>query len=69
MRSLSENWPNTCGIDWAQPEKAKAEFVARYYDGFNDDSQNLILKADNDSVAPRPMYMLPIGHRWCHRDG
>ena len=69
MRGLSEDWPSNCGIDWTQPEVAKTEFVAKYYDGFNEDSKNLILKADNDSVAPRPMYMLPIGHRWGHRDG
>ena len=69
MRGLGEDWPSTCGIDWTQPEKAKAEFIAKYYDGFNKDSKNLILKADNDSVAPRPLYMLPVGHVWPHRDG
>ena len=65
---LPEDWHTTCGIDWTKPEEAKRQFVNRYYDGFNDDAKNLILDADND-VVPRPMYMLPIGHRWLHRAG
>ncbi|GKZ95734.1 hypothetical protein AnigIFM59636_009742 [Aspergillus niger] len=65
---LPEDWHTTCGIDWTQPQQAKREFVDRYYEGFNDDSKNLMLDADDDLV-PRPMYMLPIGHKWQHRAG
>ncbi|KAA8647878.1 hypothetical protein EYZ11_007519 [Aspergillus tanneri] len=65
---LPEDWHVTCGIDWTKPEQAKREFVNRYYNGFNDDAKNLILNADND-VVPRPMYMLPIGHKWLHHAG
>ncbi|OAG08643.1 FAD/NAD(P)-binding domain-containing protein [Paraphaeosphaeria sporulosa] len=64
---LPEDWQTTCGIDWSSHETAKKEFIEKYYDGFNDDAKNLILLADE--MAPRPMYMLPLGHRWAHRQG
>ncbi|KAI1825837.1 monooxygenase [Xylaria intraflava] len=66
---LTEDWAETCGIDWSKPTEAKKQFIDKYYDGFNQDSRDLILKADDDSVIPRPMYMLPIGHKWPHRAG
>ncbi|KAI0447486.1 hypothetical protein F4803DRAFT_558854 [Xylaria telfairii] len=66
---LTEDWANTCGIDWSRPAEAKKQFLDLYYKDFNQDSQDLILKADDDSVIPRPMYMLPIGHKWPHRAG
>ncbi|PYI03215.1 FAD/NAD(P)-binding domain-containing protein [Aspergillus sclerotiicarbonarius CBS 121057] len=65
---LPEDWHTTCGIDWAQSQQAKREFVDRYYDGFNEGAKSLILDADDD-IVPRPMYMLPIGHKWQHRAG
>ncbi|KAI8946986.1 hypothetical protein F4801DRAFT_592949 [Xylaria longipes] len=66
---LAEDWAQTCGIDWSRPAEAKNQFLGLYYKDFDQDSRNLILKADNDSVTPRPMYMLPIGHTWPHRAG
>lgn len=65
---LPEDWHNACGIDWSRPEQAKKQFVETYYEGFNQDAKDLILKADNE-IAPRGMYMLPIGHKWLHRAG
>ncbi|KAI1120261.1 hypothetical protein F5Y10DRAFT_258767 [Nemania abortiva] len=66
---LTEDWARTCGIDWSKPVEAKKQFLDLYYKDFDQDSQDLILKADDDSVIPRPMYMLPIGHKWPHRAG
>ncbi|KAI0528039.1 hypothetical protein F5B22DRAFT_16811 [Xylaria bambusicola] len=66
---LTEDWAETCGIDWGNPTEAKKQFLDLYYKDFDDDSRNLILKADDDSVTPRPMYMMPIGHKWPHRAG
>ncbi|KAF2490813.1 FAD/NAD(P)-binding domain-containing protein [Lophium mytilinum] len=65
---LPEDWHKICGIDWSSPATAKERFIQMYYDGFDADAKNLILKADDDMV-PRPMYMLPVGHRWGHRQG
>lgn len=65
----TEDWHKTCGIDWSNVPEAKKEFVRKYYDGFNDDSKNLMLLADDDDFIPRPMWMLPVGHRWAHRQG
>ena len=66
---LTEDWAETAGINWSNPTEAKKQFLDLYYKDFDEDSRNLILKADNDSITPRPMYMLPIGHRWPHRTG
>lgn len=65
----TENWHKTCGIDWSNIADAKKQFVRKYYDGFNDDAKNLLLLADDDDFMPRPMWMLPVGHRWAHRQG
>ncbi|KAF2198589.1 monooxygenase [Delitschia confertaspora ATCC 74209] len=65
-----EDWAYTCGIDWSQPDLAKQQFVEKYYDGFTQDAKDCILKADNQfHVVPRPMWMMPVGHRWAHRQG
>ncbi|KAI3321620.1 monooxygenase [Xylariaceae sp. AK1471] len=66
---LPENWAQACGIDWSKPAEAKKQFLDLYYRAFDQDSRDLILKADDDSIVPRPMYMLPIGHKWPHRAG
>ncbi|KAI0418126.1 hypothetical protein F5X98DRAFT_339019 [Xylaria grammica] len=66
---LTEDWARTCGINWSRPAEAKQQFLDLYYKNFDQDSQDLILKADDDSVVPRPLYMLPIGHKWPHRAG
>jgi 2-polyprenyl-6-methoxyphenol hydroxylase-like FAD-dependent oxidoreductase len=59
----TEDWHKTCGINWSDVPKAKEEFVRKYYDGFNDDAKNLLLKADDDDFLPRPMWMLPVRFR------
>ncbi|KAI0814538.1 monooxygenase [Xylaria sp. FL0064] len=66
---LPEDWAQTCGIDWSKPAEAKKQFVDLYYTDFDQDSRDLILKADDGSIIPRPVYMLPIGHKWSHRAG
>jgi hypothetical protein len=66
---LPGDWATTCGIDWSNPAEAKKKFIDTYYTAFNQDARDLILKADDDSLTPRPMYMLPIGHKWLHRAG
>ncbi|KAI0423636.1 monooxygenase [Xylaria sp. FL1042] len=66
---LPEDWAQTCGIDWSKPVEAKKQFVDLYYKDFDQDSRDLVLKADDDSIIPRPVYMLPIGHKWPHRAG
>ncbi|KAF7947887.1 hypothetical protein EAE96_008964 [Botrytis aclada] len=62
-----EDWQETCGIDWSAPGVGQ-KFVDKYYEDWNQDAKDLIIKSDEEAI-PRPMYMLPIGHKWLHRAG
>ncbi|KAJ8060423.1 hypothetical protein OCU04_010750 [Sclerotinia nivalis] len=62
-----EDWQETCGIDWSAPGVGQ-KFVDKYYEDWDQDAKDLITKSDEEPI-PRPMYMLPIGHRWLHRAG
>jgi len=66
----SKDWAWTCGIDWSQPDLAKQQFVDKYYGDFNEEAKQTILQCDNKyNIIPRPMWMMPVGHRWAHRQG
>ncbi|KAI0906171.1 hypothetical protein F4823DRAFT_566022 [Ustulina deusta] len=53
----------------SKPAQAKKQFLDLYYKDFDQDSRDLILKVDDDSVIPRPMGGMRIGHKWPHRAG
>jgi 2-polyprenyl-6-methoxyphenol hydroxylase-like FAD-dependent oxidoreductase len=42
-----------------------------HFDGWSDDLLQLIYKAPctGEKMTPRPIYTLPVGHRWQHRPG
>jgi 2-polyprenyl-6-methoxyphenol hydroxylase-like FAD-dependent oxidoreductase len=45
------------------------ELKDQYYGDWDEKLQDLITKADEDTLVPRTMYMLPIGFSWPHRKG
>ncbi|KAF9782304.1 hypothetical protein BJ322DRAFT_1159993 [Thelephora terrestris] len=45
------------------------ELKDQYYGGWDEKLQDSITKADEDTLTPRTMYMLPIGFSWPQRDG
>ncbi len=63
-----EDWTETCGIDWSQPEEARMKLVERYYADCGDDLQRVVLDT-NDKLIPRKMWMLPVGYRWQSASG
>lgn len=64
----SEDWHETCGIDWSQPLQAKKAHLISNYAGWSKESRDMLLESD-DKFAVRPMYMLPVGYTLPHRPG
>ncbi|OXM62278.1 MULTISPECIES: FAD-dependent oxidoreductase [Amycolatopsis] len=54
-----EDWLDT--IDFTDPAAAKAAVLSRF-DGWDEGLRGLI--ADADTIAPRRIHALPVGHRW-----
>jgi 2-polyprenyl-6-methoxyphenol hydroxylase-like FAD-dependent oxidoreductase len=54
-------------VDVAVPERARAQLKA-HYPGW---APSLLAFIDqcNDTLTPRPIVALPVGHRWTHRPG
>ena len=46
-----------------------AKLKDQYYGDWDEKLQDLITKADEDTLMPRTMYMLPIGFSWPQRNG
>jgi 2-polyprenyl-6-methoxyphenol hydroxylase-like FAD-dependent oxidoreductase len=67
---VPENWVQTSGLDWSSSEAMKASLTS-YFSDWSEDLLELIHKAggSGERIAPRPIYALPIGHRWEHRSG
>lgn len=64
------DWVETSGLDWSSGEAVKASLADQFSD-WSEDLLQLIYRsgAGGGKVAPRPIYALPVGHRWEHRPG
>ena len=60
---VPENWVADSGIDWHDPESARAGLL-REYPGWATPLTDLIRECDDDAIRPRPIYALPTGLRW-----
>ncbi|MBA2679764.1 MAG: FAD-dependent monooxygenase [Ktedonobacteraceae bacterium] len=57
-----EQWVTSNGIDFRAPEAAKLQLLNHFPDW---DNQLRALIAESDTeLVPRPIYTLPVGHRW-----
>lgn len=65
---VPENFLDTCGIDWADADNARQQFIERYFSDIGDDLKRVVLDS-KDSMTPRPLYELPIGFTWPHTSG
>jgi len=54
-------------FDFASPAKARAQLAAEF-EGWAPNIVGLI-EASNDHIVSRPIYALPVGHRWHNRIG
>jgi 2-polyprenyl-6-methoxyphenol hydroxylase-like FAD-dependent oxidoreductase len=67
---VPEDWVQTSGLDWSSAEATKASLAA-HFTGWSEELLQLIHQsnANGEKIAPRPIYALPVGHRWEHRSG
>jgi 2-polyprenyl-6-methoxyphenol hydroxylase-like FAD-dependent oxidoreductase len=67
---VPEDWVQTSGLDWSSNEATKASLDA-HFAGWSEELLQLIHKssANGERIVPRPIYALPVGHRWPHRSG
>ena len=64
---VPEDWVKNGGLNASSAEALKAG-LADYFADWSESLLHLIRKSDAD-VTPRPIYALPVGHRWEHRRG
>lgn len=60
------DWPSRT-FDLASPAATRAGLLAQF-EGWSPSLLDLI-RASNDRIVPRPIYALPVGHRWPNRAG
>lgn len=65
---VPEDFLSTCGIDWANKEKAGQEYVDKFMAHVSPELKRVMLES-RDDVTPRPLYELPVGFTWDHRQG
>ena len=67
MFRVPEDWLAKGGLDLSSPARARAELKNQ----LSDWSPTLLAFVDecSDTIVPRPIVALPVGHRWDHRPG
>ena len=57
-----EHWVTSSGIDFRDPEAARLHLL-NHFPGWDNTLRALIAESDTELI-PRPIYALPVGHRW-----
>ena len=63
-----EDWQKTCGYDVHNPQQIKESLLDVFHD-WDPRLRSFVNIADDETLVPRSLYMLPVGHRWDHRPG
>ena len=64
---VPQDWIVKSGIDWTDAAAARSILLKEFAD-WSDELKDLIRNCD-DTVTPRLIYALPIGHSWAHSVG
>ena len=64
---VSEDWSTASGIDWNDAPRAREALLNEFADWAP--SLTDLIRNSDDTIWPRPIYALPIGHRWDHVPG
>ena len=64
---VPEDWVTASGIDWQDPAAARGALLGEFA-GWDTSLTDLIRDCD-DTIWPRPIYALPVGHTWQHVAG
>ena len=67
MMRTPENWVKECGIDFTNENETKEKMLAYFSDWTN--TQKDLIRLAEPEIAPRALYMLPLGFKWDHRKG
>jgi 2-polyprenyl-6-methoxyphenol hydroxylase-like FAD-dependent oxidoreductase len=59
---VPEDWTSSCGVDWSDAPAARAALLAAFAD-WSTELTDLIRDCD-DTIVPRRVYALPVGHAW-----
>ncbi|MGD0144591.1 MAG: NAD(P)/FAD-dependent oxidoreductase [Rhizomicrobium sp.] len=59
---VPQDWTNNCGVDWSDTSAARGALLAEFAD-WNPKLTDLIRHCD-DTIVPRLIYALPVGHDW-----
>ncbi len=67
---VPEDWIKASGLDWSSNSAVAASLMTCFHD-WSPDLLQLIAAGSSSGgrIEPRPIYALPVGHRWEHRDG
>ncbi|MGI5131655.1 FAD-dependent oxidoreductase [Pseudonocardia sp. CA-107938] len=64
--ALPQDWADTCGIPFDDPDTARPMLVDRFLDGWAPEHAALVM-ATSGPIAVRPREVLPVGLRWAPR--
>jgi 2-polyprenyl-6-methoxyphenol hydroxylase-like FAD-dependent oxidoreductase len=64
---VPEDWVTASGIDWRDPRAAREALLREFADW--DTSLTDLIRECDDTIWPRPIYALPVGHTWDHVPG
>jgi hypothetical protein len=68
MIRAGEDWPTSCGINWADDHASKCALIDEKFADWEQLGKDMILRSDGPLVV-RPLYMLPIEMKWATRPG
>jgi 2-polyprenyl-6-methoxyphenol hydroxylase-like FAD-dependent oxidoreductase len=69
LMRVPEDWASSGGIDLSNPAETKTKILEQYFSDWDESLHELVLLADDDSIIPRTLYMLPVGVNWESRPG
>lgn len=64
---VDQDWLDTCGIPFNQPEQAKLQLLQQFEDW--DETLKKYIEFASAPILPRRIYMLPTGLKWAHKPG
>jgi len=64
---VPEDWAKTGGLDLSS-SGAQRDSLAAYFEGWSEELLRCIHEC-GETMTPRPIHALPVGHRWEHRPG
>jgi 2-polyprenyl-6-methoxyphenol hydroxylase-like FAD-dependent oxidoreductase len=64
---VPQDWTVKCGVDWSDAAAVR-DFLVKEFAAWSVELKDLIRNCD-DTIIPRLIYSLPIGHCWAHSPG